>query len=249
MILNRRLPHNPFLQRRLPGVQPLGDPWLYVSDTHAAQMAARRHLIATARDDVIWAAPQAAAAVDEMLDMVIDALPDGYTRQGDSVIRADGYRVPLDRADPLATLGHLVQEDFCLMMPDGGEHALQAAVLCFPSSWRLREKAGRRLVSIHVPVPEYDASIAARVQRLFDGVQIGRPLTRNNLIWADRAVLYNPKTEFAHHYGRTDAAPYLRTERQCLVRLPRSGGVVFSIHTFLMDRAGALALQAAAAVA
>ena len=69
--------------------------------------------------------------------------------------------VAIDRGDPMGTLGHLVQEDLCLMEKRGEEHVLTAAVLCFPASWRLADKIGRPLEAIHVPVPEYDAKARA----------------------------------------------------------------------------------------
>jgi hypothetical protein len=245
MILNATLPHDPFDRRRLPGVGPLREPWLFTSDTHAAQMAERERLIRTRRDDVIWAAPDVQDALAELLDTVLAALPPGYSLSGDWVTRPDGQRVTLDPTDPLATLGVLVQEDFCLLVKAGAEHVLAAAVLCFPSSWRLDEKAGRGLVSIHDPVPEYDVDVGRRVQRLFDGVQPGRPLTRYNLIWSAVPTLFNPRSE--HDRRReveTDTLPFLRTERQCILRLPRTRSVVFSIHTFMMPRADAQALRA-----
>jgi len=98
------------------------------------------------------------------------------------VTRPDGARIPIDRADPLGTLGHLVQEDLCLMERRGAEHVLTGAVLCFPASWRLSEKVGRPMIGIHEPVREYDATLARRVQRLLDGVRTGRPLLRFNVL-------------------------------------------------------------------
>ena len=106
----------------------------------------------------------------------------GYVISAKEVRRPDGVRVPLDRADPMATLGHLVQEDLCLMEKRGQQHVLTAAVLCFPASWRLADKIGRPLTAIHAPVAEYDDALARRVQRLFDGVQPGRPLWRFNAL-------------------------------------------------------------------
>ena len=112
---------------------------------------------------------------------------------GPEVRRPDGVTVAIDRADPLGTLGHLVQEDLCLMEKRNEAHVLTAAVLCFPASWRLAEKIGRPLEAIHAPVPEYDPKLARRVQRLFDGVQPGRPLWRvNALRYADPA-LHQPR--------------------------------------------------------
>lgn len=99
-----------------------------------------------------------------------------------------------DDANPMHLLGRLLQNDFVLMEKRGAEHVLSAAVLCFPASWRLREKAGQPLTNIHVPVAEYDNDLARRVQRLFDGIQVGRPLWRFNQLWYDDPELFQPRS-------------------------------------------------------
>ena len=131
------------------------------------------------------------------------------------------------------------QEDFCILQRQGDEHVLTAALLCFPSAWTLSEKIGRPLTSIHIPVPSYDAGIAARVQRLFDGVQPGRPVWRANHLRYDYPDLYQPHTEANPRPVGNPHSPYERSERQTVLRLPGTGAVVFSIHTTMVQRAGA----------
>ncbi len=235
-ILQSRLPED---QRaaaaaRLPAMQALrpGD-WLRIDDAHAAQLALKRTLLATRRDAVLRLLPGAEAAADELLEAVLDALalhPDA-TLTGDALRVRGGEEVVPDRADPLGTLARLVQEDFCILQKTGEEHVLTAALLCFPASWTLAEKIGRPLRRIHAPVAPYDEGIATRVQRLFDGVRPGRPLWRANLLGYDLPDLYQPHSEAAPRKPRSAAPPWLRSERQCVLRLPRSGAEVFSIHT------------------
>lgn len=225
-------------RRPLPGIAPL-DPatWLRVDEAFAAQMAERARLLTGRRDDVIAVTEGAGAAMDELLQFVLDWLAahgDGYDISAKEARRPDGVTVPIDRADPMGTLGHLVQEDLCLMEKRGEEHVLTAAVLCFPASWRLAEKIGRPLTAIHVPVPEYDAGLARRVQRLFDGVQPGRPLWRFNALNYADPVLHQPRTR--EQPDKTADLPYLRSERQCVLRLPRTRACVFSIHTYILAR-------------
>ncbi len=244
MILQRHLPYDPEARPKLPGIRPLGDaPWLVADEAHAAQMAERDRLIAGHRDAVLAEEPGARPAVLECLDTVLGALPHGYARQGDTVARPDGVTVAVDRDDPLATIGRLVQEDVCILeKPEGAdEHVLTAAALCFPAYWKLGDKIGRPLVAIHAPVPEYDETIAPRVQRLFDGIGEGRPLWRNNVLWTADPTLFRPEAPADRPKWRTPDAPYLRTERQCLLRLPRTRAVVFTIHTYVLARADAMA--------
>lgn len=236
-IFQSTIPYDVQAQPRLPGIAPL-DPaqWLLVDDAFEAQMAERARLLDARRDAVVAVTPEGRAAAAELLDVVLawlHAHAPGYGVAGDTVRRPDGLRVPLDRDDPMGTLGHLVQEDLCVMDKQGDEHVLTAATVCFPASWRLADKIGKPLTGIHVPVPDYDDALARRVQRLFDGVQVGRPLWRFNALRYEDPALFQPcKPQAPHPVDRADL-PYLRSERQCVLRLPETQACVFSIHTFV----------------
>ncbi|MEM9028153.1 MAG: DUF3445 domain-containing protein [Pseudomonadota bacterium] len=243
MILQDHLPYDIGTPRPLTGVAPI-DPsdWLIVDEAFGAQMAEREALLNTRRPAVLAERPEANAAASELRDEVLSHLPPGFVRQSDRVQRPDGVWATLDADTPLATLGRLVQEDLCLIQkPDGAvEHILTAAVLCFPSRWSLAEKLGRPLTRIHGPVNVYNDDVARRVQRLFDGLQPGRPLWRWNATPTNQPALFRPMTEIEAH---ADAAPtlgdaeFLRSERQVLWRLPRTRAVVFSIHTYVLRMA------------
>lgn len=241
IICQHSLPHLPWTDpatARLPGIQPLaaGDSWLLRDDAFGAQMALRDRLVAQRRDAVIAALPGSDGAVDALFDAVLDRLAadPGYDWGAGICRRPDGVTVPLDVSDKLGTLARLVQEDLCLMQPVEGEHVLRAAVLCFPASWTLAEKLGRPLIGIHTPVEVYDTGMAARVQRLFDAIRPERPLWRQNaLVYADPS-LHQPRPEAAPRRDTREMGRYLRSEKQCLVRLPSSDAVAFAIHTWVV---------------
>lgn len=217
----------------LPGTRPMaaGD-WLRTDERFAEQMALRDHLIAHNRSAVIGALPGAQAAVEELFDTVCDVL----SVSGDRYERPDGVTVPIERDDPLATLGRLCQEDLVVMTRGEDEHILAAAVLCFPSRWTLAQKLGRPLTRIHRPVAQYDDQIARRVQRLFDGVQVERPIVRWNYLPYSTSALFNPGPEPEKPYEpetREETTPFIRMERQVVKRLPETRAVIFSIHTYI----------------
>jgi hypothetical protein len=255
-ILQSSLPFAPWMSpvtARLPGVQPVqGDDWLRMDDAYAGQMALRDRLIADQRATVVAALPEGQAAAVELYDTVLARLArqPGYRIGSAEAERPDGRVVTLDPSDPFATLGQLVQEDLCLLQKQGEEHVLTGAVLCFPASWSLVEKLGRPLIGIHRPVKSYDPDIARRVQRMFDALRPEQPLWRMNaLVYADPA-LHQPRRE---HDPRTDrrGGQFLRAERQTLLRLPRTGAVLFAIHTYVValsalteaERAGLIAAR------
>lgn len=237
-ILQKSLPYDVLAPRPLPGIQPLDmADWLRRDEAFSGQMARRDALIATKAETVLALSEEARPAAEELLDAVLTA---AYPTAGDRIQRPDGVAVEVDRRQPMRTLGRQVQEDFCILQKQGDEHVLTAAVLCFPASWTLAEKFGRPLISIHEPVASYDTDVARRVQRLFDGVQVGRPLWRFNALWYADAELHQPRS--IHNRRRVpvpEDAGFLRSEKQSILRLPQSQAVVFSIHTYVLARADA----------
>ena len=237
-ILQKTLPYDLRLKRALPGIQPLQrSDWLQIDEAYDQQIAERERLLSVARGVVVQLSETARPAAEELLDQVLEDLSQraDFTVHEIWVRRPDGVRVDIDRGDPLGVLARLVQEDLCLLQKTDDEHVLTGAVLCFPASWSLAEKFMRPLVAIHAPIDSYDDNIARRVQRLFDGVKPERPLWRFNLLRYVDPTLHQPRSELARR--NTDANldfKYFRSERQCVLRLPKTDAVVFSIHTYVL---------------
>ncbi|MEM8791580.1 MAG: DUF3445 domain-containing protein [Pseudomonadota bacterium] len=238
----------PFMQTRTahpPGITPL-DPaeWIRVDPDFAAQMAYRSRLLADVPEVVLEAQDGAGPLIREFYHAMIAHLAgrSDYMIEGDEIIRPDGVQIPCDPARPLETICNLIADDICLLLPDAeaGEYILVAGLLCFPSRWLLSEKMGRPLTVIHEPVPEYDADLARRVNRLFEAIRPGRPMVRVNWLIHASAELHLPLGLSDKLVAEADpeCGLYLRTERQTLVRLPETGGVVFGIKTSIcpLDR-------------
>ncbi len=141
---------------------------------------------------------------------------------------------------PLDWLGRQVQEDLLLL--DGKREGLPlvAGQLCFPSGWCLADKLGRSLLAVHAPVPDFAEKLGTATLRLMSSLKPGRPVTRVN--WAftvtDRLDL-EPGTLPNHHplfQGITahnaGQRCFLRLERQTLTLLPRTGAILFTLHTY-----------------
>ena len=230
-ILHDNLPVAQSGEPGLPGTQPCdADDWLRVDEVYADQMQYRTALLSQKQDAVLYETAASRDASVETLTEALKILPHlGFTLTDTHVTCPDKRVVSLDWTAPLRTLGQLVQEDICVLEKRGAEHVMTGAVLCFPANWRLADKVGRPLIGIHAPVEEYDENLARRVQRLFDGVKAGQPLWRfNKLRYAD-ADLHQP-----YRRGVKDVMPFIRSERQCILRLPQSDAVVFTIHTYVV---------------
>ncbi len=223
-ILNRNLAVRPWRlprARSLPGIAPVSlDDWLWQLDSYPAQMAERERLLQSQPDKVHGLQADALAPARELYDLVLGILKTrvGFCREEAGMRCPDGRVVPLDRGTPLMTLGRLVQEDFCILQrKEGqGEHLLTGAILCFPASWTLAEKLGRPMMGIHVPVKVYDSELGRRVQRLLDGIQPGRPLSRSNAFFYDDPALFQPRPENdPRPAGGPEAPYYVRSGNAC----------------------------------
>ena len=227
-------------RQRLPGIRPVGQAdWITVDANYADQLAEKARLVAECRDRVYGVLPAAEAPAAELLDEVLLLLRGRaeFVVQGSRVTCPDGRVVDVAVDDPpLLILSRLLQEDVCIHVKVGEAHHLVGASLCFPASWTLAEKLGKPLVGVHGPVPEYDDNLARRVQRLFDGVQVGHPIWRANWHRYADPDLFQPKLEATPRPPAGPDARFERSERQTLLRLPRTGAVVFAIHTTVAPR-------------
>ena len=133
----------------------------------------------------------------------------------------------------LRELGCGLEPDVVFLVPDAaGEFRMAAACVCFPSSWSLEEKMGRPLAEIHGPVPTLNAELGGAISQFLHRMAPGVAWCREN--WGLSA-----SPELNHHPSRVLprlertvelSGVWLRVERQALVVLPKSGGVLFAIR-------------------
>ncbi|GCE31073.1 hypothetical protein KDA_65570 [Dictyobacter alpinus] len=142
---------------------------------------------------------------------------------------------------PLDWLGRQIQEDLLLL--DGRSDSripLVAGQLCFPNSWCLEEKLGQSFLHIHTPVPLFAEHIGRSSQLLLERLKIGRAVWRLN--WAFRTIDrldITPRAtqEILQSYRALTRENigekcFLRVERQTLSRLPHTGAILFTVHTY-----------------
>jgi hypothetical protein len=226
------------------------DGWLVIDERFDAELAFKRQLLHERPDEVFAATPAALDPSAEVLELVIAWLaahppvpvatsapspepvatrrPEDHPTATSSEGGAGGWH-PLDAA------GRLVQEDLCVMVRGEDGYRLEAASLCFPSHWRLHDKLGRNLAAIHAPVPHYAEELEAKVDTFFDRLRVDRPVVRRNWSIHSHDDLYRPEPhESPDSFAPDDSGidqVWLRSERQTLVRLPRTGAVLFTIKT------------------
>ncbi len=199
------------------------DRWLVADQARHAERVERQQLLAERWDEVVHLGPGTEEAGAEVRELVAGWL------------HAHGFDPPEATGEhPLVEAARSVQEDLCVMVPRASSsgvvrHHLDAAVLCFPSHWRLRDKAGGSALAIHGPVPGYDVELADKVDRYLARLRPDVIGVRRNWSIHDSPALHAPV--------RPDPPPttdparlWLRSERQTLRALPRSGAVLFTIR-------------------
>lgn len=153
-------------------------------------------------------------------------------------------------ADPMEIVGRLIQDDVAIMFERAdGQYYLLAGSILLAGFWRLSDKFGLPLSEIHTSgsVPQYDSKLRRGMENFFRRVQPANPVLRNNyliqaddnLAWSTALAAEDDDAAIAQHAGWSSAqkstvaeSHRFRSERQSLRRLPRSGGVVFTIRTY-----------------
>lgn len=148
--------------------------------------------------------------------------------------------------DPMAMCARLVQDDLAIMIerPDGQYYLLAGAIL-LPGFWRLEDKFGMGLSEIHTSgdVPQFKERLEKGMTNFFRRVKPEEMVARNNyflqvdddLAWSWSIGDEDSKGAIGWATAEKNRAVehhWFRSERQTLRRLPKSGGVVFTIRTY-----------------
>ena len=137
----------------------------------------------------------------------------------------------------LLALGRKLEPDFALLSKDhAGFFRLRAGVVCFPSSWALREKMGLTLDEIHGVVPGLNTSIGTAIEQFLGRLKPGTPLERTNWgLAATPELNMHPRLARARLTLPFDSQRTgVRIEDQVLAALPLTGGILFGIRLRLV---------------
>jgi hypothetical protein len=233
--------------------------WFEIDALYQDEMRQRRTLLAERHDDVFGGMPGSDAARVETLASVVDHLrryhPSWF--QGDAsqlvnTLTGEDWDLASPPCDPLELAGRLVQEDLCIVQQGSDGPCFTAAVLCFPSRWRLRDKLGKPLAAVHGPVPLYADRLARPVDRFMHHVKPGHIVQRLNWSLLDDPALFQTGGHWREATNPEITAEnagtklILRVERQTLRRLKLSDAVLFGIRVHVYPLARAITTPALA---
>ena len=168
----------------------------------------------------------------------------------DNIVTGESFNIiqrPLVE-DPMQMAGRMVQDDLAIMFERAdGQYYFLAGSILLAGFWRLDDKWAMPLSEIHTTgdVPGFKTKLEKGMMNFFRRIQPNGPVLRNNyfiqvddnLAWSDSIGLEdgNHTQAFGWATARKNKAieqHYFRSERQSFRRLPRSGGVVFTIRTY-----------------
>jgi len=148
---------------------------------------------------------------------------------------------------PMSLCARLVQDDLAIMIEkEDGQYYLLAGAILLAGFWRLEDKFGMPLSEIHTSgdVPGYKEKLEKGMLNFFRRVKPEAPVLRNNyfiqvddeLAWSS-SIGPEDSQDGGIGWGTAEKDKAVehhmfRSERQSLRRLPRSGGVVFTIRTY-----------------
>jgi dimethylamine monooxygenase subunit A len=132
-------------------------------------------------------------------------------------------------------------EDLCLLTKRDDEdvYRLIGAAVAWPSDWHPKDKIGLPLRALHAPIAGYEEQLATGVDRFMATLRPGPIYARCNWFIAatgSRRWLSDrpPQEAFAHvsPYNAGETL-FVRSERQTLRRLQRTGAILFTIGIYV----------------
>jgi hypothetical protein len=158
-----------------------------------------------------------------------------------SFIFGDSSSLPYE---PLDFIGRHIQEDLIYIAQRDGDLYMDAGQLCFPANWSIAFNLGMSYTEFHSPVPHFsDSGLAVKVRNFLLRMEAGKPWTRLNWTLTVEPILDTFPENFDEWGVKKDKVTventgelvHLRVEDQRLFRLPKSNGILFSIHTHLIS--------------
>ncbi|RYP72109.1 hypothetical protein DL771_004440 [Monosporascus sp. 5C6A] len=228
--------------------------WIELDNHYPRFHADKKRRIAERGSKLCKTAPEAYPAAVELLGDLVDYLSARYpslyrrTEVGmDNLWSGERFDIvarPLAE-DPMQMCARLVQDDLAIMVerPDG-QYYLLAGAIVLPGFWRMEDKYGMPLSEIHTSghVPQFREKLEKGMTNFFRRLRPEEMVARHNYfiqVDEDLGWSWSIGPEDSPDAGWNTAEKnraiehhFFRSERQTLRRLPKSGGVVFTIRTY-----------------
>jgi hypothetical protein len=203
------------------GVKPLEVAKWFVTDADwEPTLAMKRELIADRRHEVVSFRDDCHDVAQEAAELVLTWAGKSTSRTGVDALVDAALAVP----DDLTVLRSVASGD-------AEQLPFVAGVVCSPSRWRLADKIGHDMLTVHKPVALYAEHIGAAVDTTLTRLSPDKPVWRSTWTLEDHPALFQPFSpgrQLVDHPSEL----WIRIERETLRRLPRTKGVLFTIRGF-----------------
>ncbi|OWP03569.1 hypothetical protein B2J93_7587 [Marssonina coronariae] len=232
------------------------DEWIELDNQYLKYHADKAKRIVERGSKCSYTDPAAFDGAVELLEELTGYLPERYpslyrkTPVGmDNLVTGESFNIverPL-LEDPMQMAARMTQDDLAIMFEkEDGQYYLLAGSILLAGFWKLEDKLGMPLSEIHYSgnVPGYKEKLEKGMVNFFRRVQPHGPVQRNNyFIQVDDSLPWSSSIGdedgeegtvgwFTAEKNKAIEHHFFRSERQTLRRLPRSGGVVFTIRTY-----------------
>ncbi|PMC37884.1 hypothetical protein CJ195_09765 [Bacillus sp. UMB0899] len=231
---------------------------LDVTPEYFHEISEKRRVLDSRNEQAFQSFPHSMDAQWELLEMIIDEMTERFPtffsvkkmddlwtfqnhllKEKYTFVFGDSTTLPYE---PLDFIGRHVQEDLVYLANRDGDLYMDAGQLCFPANWSIAFNLGMTFTEFHSPVPFTDRGFIEKVRNFLLRMEPGKPFTRLNWTITVEHILdtfpenydeWGPKKEKITTENIGELV-HLRVEDQRLFRLPKSNGILFSIHTSLL---------------
>ena len=235
-------------QRKMDILPLRASDWLRVEESYNTAVFEKRGLLKSVPELTYCTSNPHSLAGKEALTLGVRYLCDRYPERF-TLIRGGIYdsvfqkQLPIYpyRQHPLLALGEIVEEDLLLLESDQkGEYRITSICACFPSHWSIHQKLGQSLSEVHESVPNLNKNLGSKIDTMMHNLPPEHPVTRMNMLvnfdprWSQFPALVKerPYPTSSLEYSTIGERLYLRNERETIVKLPMTRGVLFTIKTY-----------------
>lgn len=232
-----------------------------ITPEYFEEIELKRHLLETVNERIYQSLPHSLDAqweiLEFMMNQIVEAYPDYFsvTKNGNnwtfrnhlldeeqSFVFGDESTLPFE---PLDFIGRHVQEDLFYLAARDGDLYLDAGQLAFPANWSLAFDLGMHFMDVHNPVPDsfHSTGLAQKVRSFLVRMEPEQPWTRFNWTITVDPILDTAPETFDDWGTKKEQVTVenagslvnFRVEDQRLYRLPQCNGLLFTIHTHLIQ--------------
>ncbi|PGH28230.1 hypothetical protein AJ80_00121 [Polytolypa hystricis UAMH7299] len=227
--------------------------WLTIDGAYTEQHELRDGLFRDQRRKVLTCLPSAAAACEEAMQEVVAFLCGQYptmfqkeTGSGGEMIKnmktGEAFAMgDSKQMEPLEIAARLAMEDLSVLLPnDDGEYYMSATASLFPIGWAAEDRVGSSISEMHAPVPLWHKQVGKAVNKFMGRLTADTPMERSSYFVQVTApeeplssILFQPDGLAHENLEPNVEQIVIRRERQTFSKLPKSGGILFTVKTSL----------------